>query len=297
MNKFRMHILVCGGTGCISSESQEVYDRFVAQIRENKLQNEVQVLKTGCFGFCEQGPIVKIYPDNIFYVKVTGQDVQELIAEHVIKGRIVDRLLYVDPIRGEHEAEHRHIPFYKSQIRIALKNCGIIDPDKIDDYIAVRGYEALGDAITSKTPQEVIDIIKASNLRGRGGAGFPTGTKFRAGFSQKSDIKYMVCNADEGDPGAFMDRSVIEGDPHCLIEGMIISAYAIGAQQGYVYIRAEYPIAIERLKVAFDQARAHGLLGKKLFGTNFNFDLEIRIGAGAFVCGDRKSTRLNSSHT
>ncbi len=293
MSKFRMHILVCGGTGCTSSESLEVYDTFQKVIEEQGLGEEVQILKTGCFGFCEQGPIVKIYPDNIFYVKVSAHDVDELVSEHVIKGRSVNRLLYVDPEDGEHVEEFHDIPFYQSQVRVALRNCGIIDPEKIEDYISVRGYEALGECIFHKTPEEIINIVKESGLRGRGGAGFPTGLKWEFARNYQSEKKYVVCNADEGDPGAFMDRSILEGDPHSVLEAMAICGYSIGADEGIVYIRAEYPLAVERLRIAIKQAEEYGLLGEEILGSTFRFKISLNLGAGAFVCGE-ESSLLNS---
>ncbi|MDR2903595.1 MAG: NAD(P)H-dependent oxidoreductase subunit E, partial [Clostridiales bacterium] len=293
MNKLRMHILVCGGTGCLSSEAQAVYENLLLEVKSNWLEDEVQVLQTGCFGFCEQGPIVKVYPDNIFYVQVKQADVKELVAEHVVKGRTVERLLYTDPQKGGHEAEHRHIPFYQSQLRIALRNCGIIDPEKIEDYIAVRGYEALGEAIFNKKPQDIIDTIKASGLRGRGGAGFPTGLKWELASKSVDDKKYVLCNADEGDPGAFMDRSILEGDPHSVLEAMAICGYAIGANEGVIYIRAEYPLAVQRLEIAIKDAVEIGLLGDNILGSDFSFNLSINLGAGAFVCGE-ESALINS---
>ncbi len=288
---YRMHILICGGTGCISSDSDAVHENFNKILAEKNLTNEVQVLKTGCFGFCEQGPIVKIYPDNVFYVKVTGKDVAELIEEHVIKGRVVERLLYHDPEKKKPEVEHRHIPFYQSQVRIALRNCGIIDPEKIEDYISVSGYEALGRCLTELKPEEVIDIIKKSGLRGRGGGGFPTGVKWEAAAKSVSEDgkKYVICNADEGDPGAFMDRSILEGDPHSVLEAMAITGYSIGADEGVIYIRAEYPLAVDRLNIAIAQAEKMGLLGENILGTGFNFKISLSLGAGAFVCGEETS--------
>jgi len=289
MNKYRMHILVCAGTGCIASESPKVHDALCHQLKKAALADEVQVVKTGCFGFCEQGPIIKIYPDNVFYVKVTADDVEEIINEHVIKGRTVERLLYHDPQKNQSEAEHRNIPFYQSQIRIALRNCGVIDPEKIEDYIAVRGYEALGQAIYDKKPQEIIDELKKSGLRGRGGAGFPTGLKWELSAKSKGDKKYVLCNADEGDPGAFMDRSILEGDPHSLLEAMAICGRVIGADEGVIYIRAEYPLAVERLRTAIAQAEEMGLLGDNILGSDFSFRISINLGAGAFVCGEETS--------
>lgn len=289
MSKYRMHILICGGTGCVSSGSSDVFEQFQSQLEANELTNEVQIVKTGCFGFCEQGPIVKIYPDNVFYVKVTVDDVDLIIKEHIVKGRVVEKLLYHDPIKDEAEAEHRHIPFYQSQLRIALRNCGIIDPENIHDYISVNGYEALGEVIYNKTQQEVIDIIKHSGLRGRGGGGFPTGMKWEAAFKNQGDKKYVICNADEGDPGAFMDRSILEGDPHSVLEAMAICGYAIGADEGIIYIRAEYPLAVERLKIAIAQAEEFGLLGDNILGSDVSFHISLNLGAGAFVCGEETS--------
>ena len=289
MSKYRMHILVCGGTGCISSGSVEVLDALHAELEKRGLADEVQVLKTGCFGFCEQGPIVKIYPDNVFYVKVTAADVATLVEEHIVKGRTVEALLYKNPQTGEHVAEHRHIPFYQSQLRIALRNCGIIDPEKIEDYIAEQGYEALGRCLTDMTPAEVSAEVKKSGLRGRGGGGFPTGLKWELAAKSVSEKKYIICNADEGDPGAFMDRSILEGDPHSILEAMAIAGYAVGADEGVIYIRAEYPLAVERLEIAIAQATEAGLLGDGIFGTNFNFHISLNLGAGAFVCGEETS--------
>lgn len=288
-----MHILVCGGTGCVSSGCQDTRSAIIKELENNGLTEEVQVVTTGCFGFCEQGPIVKIYPDNIFYVKVSDKDAKELVEEHVIKGRPVERLMFHDPAKGTPEGEHRHIPFYQSQERIALRNCGIIDPERIQDYIAVDGYEALGRALTEMSQQEVVDIIKDSGLRGRGGAGFPTGIKWEAAKKSQGDKKYVLCNADEGDPGAFMDRSILEGDPHCVLEAMAIAGYAIGANEGVIYIRAEYPLAVDRLRIAIQQATEAGLLGENILGTGFDFTIRINLGAGAFVCGEETSL-LNS---
>jgi len=281
-----MHLLVCGGTGCRASESDAILENLQSTLVENNLDGEVQVVKTGCFGFCEKGPIVKVMPDNTFYTQVKPEDAKEIIAEHVIKGRKVNRLLYLDPENKEHVADSKHMGFYKKQIRIALRNCGFINPENIDEYISRDGYEALAKCITNMKPQEVIDEIKASGLRGRGGAGFPTGLKWEIASKNAADQKYVVCNADEGDPGAFMDRSVLEGDPHSVIEAMAICGYCMGATKGLVYIRAEYPLAIERLKIAIDQSREYGLLGEDILGTGFSFDLELRYGAGAFVCGE-----------
>ncbi|MBK6964169.1 MAG: NADH-quinone oxidoreductase subunit NuoF [Bacteroidales bacterium] len=286
MAKYKMHLLVCGGTGCHASESESLLSHLKAIVTDKGLDNEVQVIATGCFGFCEKGPIVKIMPDNTFYTQVTPADAREIIEEHVIKGRKVNRLLYVNPENKEHIADSKHMGFYKKQIRIALRNCGFIDPENIDEYISRDGYEALAKCLTEMTPQQVIEIMKKSGLRGRGGGGFPTGLKWEITSKSVSDVKYVVCNADEGDPGAFMDRSILEGDPHSVIEAMIICGYCIGASNGLVYIRAEYPLAIDRLKTAIGQAREYGLLGNDVLGTGFAFDIELRYGAGAFVCGE-----------
>ncbi len=286
MKNYRMHLLVCGGTGCHASESKELVEKFKDILNEKELQSEVQVIATGCFGFCEKGPIVKVMPDNTFYTQVSPNDAVEIINEHVIKGRNVERLLYVDPIRKETISDSKNMDFYKKQLRIALRNCGFIDPENIDEFISRDGYEALATCITKYTPQQVIDEIKLSGLRGRGGGGFSTGLKWDITSKSVSDQKYVVCNADEGDPGAFMDRSILEGDPHSIIEAMAICGYSIGANKGLVYIRAEYPLAIKRLKIALEQAREYGLLGENIFGTTFSFDIDIKYGAGAFVCGE-----------
>lgn len=286
MANYKMHILVCGGTGCKSAESDFIVDNLVAALEAHNMGSEVQVLKTGCFGFCEKGPVVKFLPDNTFYVEVKPGDAEELVNEHVIKGRKVERLLYVDPDTSERVSDSKDMDFYKKQMRIALRNCGFIDPDNIDEYIARDGYQALGRSLTELTPQDVIKIIKDSGLRGRGGGGFPTGLKWEFASRYDADQKYVICNADEGDPGAFMDRSILEGDPHSVIEAMAICGYAIGADKGRVYIRAEYPLAIVRLEKAIDDARESGLLGTDIFGTGFNFDIELTYGAGAFVCGE-----------
>lgn len=286
MSKFKMHVLVCGGTGCHASQSELLLENLKTIVADKGLDNDVQVIATGCFGFCEKGPIVKIIPDNTFYTQVTPGDAREIIEEHLIKGRKVHRLLYVDPENKEQVEDSKHMGFYKKQLRIALRNCGFIDPENIDEYISRDGYEALVKCLTEMKPQEVIDILKKSGLRGRGGGGFPTGTKLEITSKSVSDIKYVVCNADEGDPGAFMDRSILEGDPHSVIEAMAISGYCIGSTKGLVYIRAEYPLAINRLKTAIKQAREYGLLGENIFGTDFSFDIELRYGAGAFVCGE-----------
>lgn len=286
MAQYRMHLLVCGGTGCRASQSEKIAENLNEEIKNIGLENEVQVVITGCFGFCEKGPIVKVIPDNTFYTQVKPEDCKEIVNEHVLKGRKVMRLLYVDPVTKEHVSDSKHMGFYQKQLRIALRNCGFIDPENIDEYIARDGYSALGKALTEMTPQQVIDLIKKSGLRGRGGGGFPTGLKWEIAASNKADQKYVVCNADEGDPGAFMDRSILEGDPHSVIEAMAICGYCIGASKGIVYIRAEYPLAIQRLKIAARQCRAYGLLGNDILGTGFNFDIELRYGAGAFVCGE-----------
>ncbi|MEZ5018742.1 MAG: NADH-quinone oxidoreductase subunit NuoF [Bacteroidales bacterium] len=286
MSKFRMHLLVCGGTGCRASESSLIGESLKRELEEKGLGNEVQVIMTGCFGFCEKGPVVKVMPDNTFYVQVKPEDAAVIVAEHVIKGRPVQRLLYVDPKTREHITDSKHMGFYRKQIRIALRNCGFINPENIDEYIAREGYAALGKCLSELSPADVIDIMKKSGLRGRGGAGFPAGLKWEIASRNKADQKYVVCNADEGDPGAFMDRSVLEGDPHSVLEAMAICGFAIGASKGLIYIRAEYPLAIQRLKIAISQAREYGLLGTNIFGSDFSFDIDLRYGAGAFVCGE-----------
>ncbi|MGI5919498.1 MAG: NADH-quinone oxidoreductase subunit NuoF [Christensenellales bacterium] len=285
MDIYRSHVLVCGGTGCTSSNSPKIMEKFEEEIIKAGLEKEVKVVRTGCFGLCEAGPIVIVYPEGSFYSRVKVEDVPEIVNEHLLKGRIVHRLLYKEDI-GEVEMSLNNIGFYKKQKRVALRNCGVIDPERIEEYIAFDGYKALGTCLTEYTPQQVIDIIKASGLRGRGGGGFPTGLKWQFCANEKADQKYVICNADEGDPGAFMDRSVLEGDPHSVLEAMAIAGYAIGASQGYIYVRAEYPIAVNRLGIAIKQAREYGLLGKDIFGTGFDFDVDIRLGAGAFVCGE-----------
>lgn len=286
MTKFRMHLLVCGGNSCRASESSLIVENLKKELEEKGLAGEVQVMMTGCFGFCENGPVVKVMPDNTFYVHVKPEDAPVIVAEHVIKGRAVQRLLYTDPKSKEHSGDAKHIGFHRKQIRIVLRNCGFINPENIDEYIAREGYAALGKCVGELTPAGVIDEIKKSGLRGRGGAGFPTGLKWEIASKNQADQKYVVCNADEGDPGAFMDRSVLEGDPHSVLEAMAICGYAIGASKGLIYIRAEYPLAIQRLKVAIEQARDYGLLGSDILGTGFSFDIELRYGAGAFVCGE-----------
>jgi len=289
MTKYKMHLLVCGGTGCRATASDLVVEHLKKELENKGLQDEVQVVMTGCFGFCEKGPIVKVSPDNTFYVQVKPEDAAEIIEEHIIKGRKVARLLYQDPKKKESVADSKHMDFYKKQIRIVLRNCGFIDPENIEEYIARDGYQAIGKCLSEMTPQDVIKEIKDSGLRGRGGGGFPTGLKWEIASKNAADQKYVVCNADEGDPGAFMDRSVLEGDPHVVLEAMAICGYSIGATKGLIYIRAEYPLAIKRLKIAIDQAREYGLLGKNIFGTTFDFDVELRYGAGAFVCGEETS--------
>jgi NADH:ubiquinone oxidoreductase subunit F (NADH-binding)/(2Fe-2S) ferredoxin len=286
MANYKYHILICGGTGCHASQSAKIKENFEQLIKEKNLENDVQVVGTGCFGFCEKGPIVKMLPDNTFYTQVKPEDCREIVDEHIVKGRKVQRLLYLDPKSQEHKADSKHMGFYKKQMRIALRNCGFINPENIDEYIARDGYKALASVLERNDPEATIEDIKKSGLRGRGGAGFPTGLKWSLCRPNKADQKYMICNADEGDPGAFMDRSILEGDPHTVIEAMAIGGFCIGATKGLVYIRAEYPLAIHRLQVAIGQAREYGLLGKNIFGTDFDFDIELRYGAGAFVCGE-----------
>ncbi len=285
---YRSHVLVCGGTGCTSSGSQAIIDKFEAEIEKNGLKDEVAVVRTGCHGLCALGPIVLIYPEGSFYSMVKVEDVPEIVSEHLLKGRVVTRLLYQETVKEEEVIPLVETGFYKKQKRVALRNCGVINPENIDEYIAVDGYQALAKVLTEMTPEQVIDTLLAAGLRGRGGAGFPTGQKWKLARTlvPDADQKYVCCNADEGDPGAFMDRSVLEGDPHVVLEAMAIAGYTIGANQGYIYVRAEYPIAIQRLQIAIDQARAYGLLGKDIFGTGFDFDIDLRFGAGAFVCGE-----------
>jgi len=282
----RSTVLICGGTGCSSSGSAKIIAKMEAEIKAAGLENEVKVVTTGCFGLCALGPVVIVYPEGTFYSRVEEKDVAEIVSEHLLKGRIVKRLAYDETVKTDEILSLNETAFYKKQKRIALRNCGVIDPENIDEYIGTDGYQALGKVLTEMQPQEVIDLIKASGLRGRGGAGFTTGLKWQFAANQPAGKKYVCCNADEGDPGAFMDRSILEGDPHALIEAMAIAGYAIGSDQGYVYVRAEYPIAVKRLEIAIAQAREYGLLGKNIFGTGFNFDLELRLGAGAFVCGE-----------
>ena len=287
MNLVRSHILVCGGTGCTSSGSAKLIEEFEAQLNRVGMADEVKVVKTGCFGLCALGPIVIVYPEGAFYSRITAEDVKTIVDEHIVKGRIVKSLLYDEAVHDNEDVKPlNEINFYKHQMRIALKNCGVIDPENIDEYIALDGYKALGKVLTEMTPEQVIQVMKDSGLRGRGGGGFPTGVKWSFAAAQPKGKKFVGCNADEGDPGAFMDRSVLEGDPHSVIEAMAIAGYAIGSDQGYIYIRAEYPIAVKRLQIAIDQAKEYGLLGDDIFGTGFSFNLEIRLGAGAFVCGE-----------
>jgi NADP-reducing hydrogenase subunit HndC len=286
MSKYSMHLLVCGGTGCHAAESDAIVCNLRDELEAKGLMDTVQVIKTGCFGFCEKGPIVKVMPDNTFYVQVKPEDTQTIIDEHIIKGRKVTRLLYKDPSTKEPVSDSKHMDFYKKQMRIALRNCGFINPENIDEYIARDGYQALGKVLTEMTPDQVIKEIKESGQRGRGGGGFSTGLKWELARRSVSDEKYVVCNADEGDPGAFMDRSVLEGDPHSVLEAMAICGYCIGSSTGLIYIRAEYPLAIQRLKIAINQARENGLLGNNIFGTDFSFDISLKYGAGAFVCGE-----------
>ncbi|MCQ2181752.1 MAG: SLBB domain-containing protein, partial [Bacteroidales bacterium] len=281
-----IQVLTCGGTGCKASDSAAIADRMKECLKQFGVADKVEIITTGCFGFCEKGPIVKIMPDNTFYTKVKPEDAVEIIKEHVIGGRRVQRLLYVDPETNEAVSDSKHMNFYRKQVRIALRNCGLIDPENISEYIARDGYSALADCLLHKTPAEVIDTVKRSGLRGRGGAGFPTGNKWDFASRSQSPIKYVVCNADEGDPGAFMDRSIMEGDPNSIIEAMAICGYAIGAKYGLIYVRAEYPLAIHRLQTAISQAHELGLLGENILGTGFDFDITIRYGAGAFVCGE-----------
>ena len=289
MAKFKSHILICGGTGCQSSNSEAILNNLERELATKGLIEDVQVIRTGCFGFCEKGPIVNVLPDNTFYVEVKPDDAQEIIDEHIIKGRRVNRLLYVNPENEEHIPDSKHMGFYKKQLRIALRNCGLVDPENIEESIAHDAYQALGKVLTEMSQNDAIEIIKKSGLRGRGGGGFPTGLKWEITKNSVSDKKYVVCNADEGDPGAFMDRSILEGDPHSILEAMAICGYCIGADEGLIYIRAEYPLAIKRLKVAIKQAEEYGLLGSDIMGTGFNFKIKLRYGAGAFVCGEETS--------
>ena len=283
---YRSHVLVCGGTGCTSSGSARIIEALEREIGDRGLSEEIKVIKTGCFGLCALGPIMIVYPEGAFYSMVKPEDIPEIVEEHLLKGRIVTRLLYQETVHEDTVKSLNHTKFYEKQKRVALKNCGVIDPENINEYIGLDGYQALGKALTEMTPDQVIQVIKDSGLRGRGGGGFPTGLKWSFAAAQPKGQKYVACNADEGYPGAFMDRSILEGDPHVLIEAMAIAGYAIGADHGFVYVRAEYPIAVQRLQHAINQAREVGLLGENILGTGFNFDMELRLGAGAFVCGE-----------
>ena len=287
MNLVRSHVLICGGTGCTSSGSHKLMEHFEKALKDKGLEEEVKVIRTGCFGLCEMGPVVVVYPEGAFYARVKDENVEEIVSEHLMKGRVVTSLLYHDKTTAHNAVTSlEKVDFYKKQMRVALRNCGVIDPENIDEYIAVDGYKGLTKVLTEMTPEEVIAEVSKSGLRGRGGAGFPTGKKWEFTAKAQGDQKYVCCNADEGDPGAFMDRSVLEGDPHAVIEAMEIAGYAVGATQGYIYVRAEYPIAVKRLEIAINQAREYGLLGQNILGTDFCFDLDIRLGAGAFVCGE-----------
>ena len=283
---YRSHVLVCGGTGCTSSGSVKIIEEFERELAATGLTEEVKVVKTGCFGLCALGPVVIVYPEGSFYSRVKAEDVKEIVDEHLLKGRIVKRLLYTETVAEDKIKSLDQTDFYKKQMRVALRNCGVIDPEDINEYIAYDGYQALGRVLTEMTPDDVIEILKTSGLRGRGGAGFPTWLKWNFAKAQPAGQKYVCCNADEGDPGAFMDRSVLEGDPHAVLEAMTIAGYTIGSNQGYIYVRAEYPIAVKRLEIAINQSREMGFLGKDIFGSGFDFDIELRLGAGAFVCGE-----------
>lgn len=293
MDLYRCHVLICGGAGCISSGCKGVLNEFIKEIKNHNLTEEVQVVETGCIGTCDIGPVMVIYPEGVFYQKVSVDDVKEIVEEHLIKGRYLKRLMYTVPTSADPLPEYKDIPFFNQQVRIALRNVGLINPEAIEEYIARDGYAALAKAVTEMTPEQIVQTLKDSGLRGRGGAGFPTGLKWELTMKAQGDQKYVICNADEGDPGAFMDRSVLEGDPHSIIEAMTIAGYAIGANQGYVYVRAEYPLAVERLGQAINAAKKMGVLGEKIFGTDFSFNLEIRVGAGAFVCGE-ETALINS---
>ncbi|KAB3537859.1 NADH-quinone oxidoreductase subunit NuoF [Alkaliphilus pronyensis] len=293
MELFRSHVLVCGGTGCTSSGCLKIIDKMEEELKKHNLEKEVKVIKTGCFGLCEAGPIIIVYPEGAFYSHIEEKHVEQIVEEHLLKGRIVTSLIFKDAVEEGKVKAIDEVGFYKKQQRVALRNCGVINPEVIDEYIAFDGYKALAKVLTEMTPEEVIDVVKRSGLRGRGGGGFPTGLKWEFTAKATGDQKYVACNADEGDPGAFMDRSVLEGDPHAIVEAMAIAGYAVGADMGYVYIRAEYPIAVKRLQIAIEDAKKIGLLGKNIFGTDFNFNLEIRLGAGAFVCGE-ETALINS---
>lgn len=283
---YRSTVLVCGGTGCTSSGSQQIIDVLDEEIKKHGIQNEVNVIKTGCFGLCELGPIMIVYPEGSFYSRVDVKNIPEIVSEHLVNSNVVTKLLYKDTVKGDSIISLNETPFYKKQMRVALKNCGVISPECIDEYIAMDGYFALAKVLSEMQPEDVIKVIKDSGLRGRGGGGFPTGVKWSLAAANKSDQKFVCCNADEGDPGAFMDRSILEGDPHVVLEAMAIAGYAIGASRGFIYVRAEYPVAVRRLKIAIKQAYDYGLLGKNIFSSGFDFDVEIRLGAGAFVCGE-----------
>jgi len=286
-------ILVCGGTGCQATESIDVVEVFEKEVEKEGLQDKVHVITTGCFGFCEKGPIVKIMPDNVFYIEITPEKAKTIIKEHIVAGKPIEEFLYQDPETEKRATLQSDIPFYKKQMRIALRNCGLINPENIDEYIAMDGYEALGKSLIEWTPEKVIDELKKSGLRGRGGGGFPTGIKWEMSRKSQAEVKYIICNADEGDPGAFMDRSILEGDPHSVLEAMAISGYCVGSNKGYIYIRAEYPLAIQRLRIAIKQAYDRGLLGENILGSNFSFHIDLKYGAGAFVCGE-ETALINS---
>ncbi|MCW4043206.1 MAG: NADH-quinone oxidoreductase subunit NuoF [Candidatus Bathyarchaeota archaeon] len=290
---YRSQVLVCGGTGCTSSGCNKIVEALQAEVKKHDIENEIELVKTGCFGLCELGPIVIVYPEGSFYSQVKAEDVAEIVEEHLVKGRIVERLLYTETVTDDGIKSLNDTGFYKKQMRVALRNCGVINPENIDEYLALDGYKALEKVLLHMSREEVIDTMKQSGLRGRGGGGFPTGLKWEFAAKQTNPVKYMICNADEGDPGAFMDRSILEGDPHSLLEAMAIGGYAVGANQGYIYVRAEYPIAVDRLEVAIKQAREYGLLGKNIFESGFDFDVEVRLGAGAFVCGE-ETALINS---
>lgn len=293
MATFRSHVLVCGGTGCTSGGSDKVLETLREGIKANGLDKEITVVQTGCHGMCEAGPIVIVYPEGTFYTHVNPQDAKEIVAEHLLKGRVVERLLYKEAMHSEAVPHYNELPFYSKQVRLTLRNCGYIDPDSLEEYIARDGYQALAKVLTEKTPEQVVEDIKASGLRGRGGGGFSTGMKWMFCAKSPGPKKYVICNADEGDPGAFMDRSLLEGDPHAIIEGMAIGAYAMGADEGYIYCRAEYPLAIKRLLKSIEDAEDAGLLGENILGTGFNFTLHVKEGAGAFVCGE-ETALMNS---
>ncbi len=294
MDYFRSHVLICGGTGCTSSGSQQIFERLERRLAEFGLDKEIKPIRTGCFGLCEAGPIVIVYPEGTFYSHVRPEDMDEIVAEHLLKGRMVKRLIHKDKDMDESlNIPLEEMPFYKHQVRVALRNCGVIDPENIDEYLAFDGYLALQEVLLEMTPEGLIDLLKQSGLRGRGGGGFPTGLKWQFARASQAEKKYVVCNADEGDPGAFMDRSILEGDPHCVLEAMAIAGYAMGSDEGYIYVRAEYPIAVRRLQKAIDQAKEYGLLGKGILGTDFNFDIHIRLGAGAFVCGEETALMVS----